>query len=39
LALLMERLIKTQAVNINDFARYANRTRSVFVQIVIVPLS
>jgi hypothetical protein len=30
---------RPQAVNINDFARYASRTRSVFVQIVIVPLS
>lgn len=29
----------TMAVNINDFARYAGRTRSVFVQLVIVPLS
>ncbi|KAI7367170.1 hypothetical protein KC354_g3629 [Hortaea werneckii] len=29
----------TMAVNINDFARYANRTRSVFVQLIIVPLS
>lgn len=28
----------TMAVNINDFARYAGRTRSVFVQLVIVPL-
>lgn len=32
-------LIRLQAVNINDFARYASRTRSVFVQVVIVPLS
>ncbi|RMY74469.1 hypothetical protein D0862_14108 [Hortaea werneckii] len=29
----------TMAVNINDFARYAKRTRSVFVQLIIVPLS
>ena len=29
----------TMAVNINDFARYANRTRSVFVQLIVVPLS
>jgi nucleobase:cation symporter-1, NCS1 family len=27
------------AVNINDFARYANKTRAVFVQILIIPLS
>lgn len=29
----------TMAVNINDFARYAGRTRAVFIQIIIVPLS
>lgn len=29
----------TMAVNINDFARYASRTRMVFIQIIIVPLS
>ena len=29
----------TMAVNINDFARYASKPRSVFVQIVIIPLS
>ncbi|KAF2770533.1 NCS1 nucleoside transporter family [Teratosphaeria nubilosa] len=29
----------TMAVNINDFARYAKHTRSVFIQILIIPLS
>ncbi|KAK5121363.1 hypothetical protein LTR85_005529 [Meristemomyces frigidus] len=29
----------TMAVNINDFARYAGKTRMVFIQIIIIPLS
>ena len=29
----------TMAVNINDFARYSRKTRSVYVQILIIPLS
>ncbi|KXT02331.1 hypothetical protein AC578_222 [Pseudocercospora eumusae] len=29
----------TMAVNINDFARYSRKTRSVFVQILIIPLA
>lgn len=29
----------TMAVNINDFARYSSKTRSVYVQILIIPLS
>lgn len=29
----------TMAVNINDFARYASKTRMVFIQILIIPLS
>lgn len=27
------------AVNINDFARYSRKTRSVYIQILIIPLS
>lgn len=29
----------TMAVNINDFARYSRKTRSVYIQILIIPLS